>query len=111
MTLFVFLLLSLSVFSEDLDRHVGHQITETYSSGPYLIYDCKKRSFICVDFLNFESCTKDRDFAKKQRYLDMPCAPLKEFEHFQYCKETQYRMIHNISSRDFCYVDGSILGN
>ncbi|MDH5580755.1 MAG: hypothetical protein OEY33_02535 [Bdellovibrionales bacterium] len=111
MALFLSLLLSLSVFSEDLDTYMGHQITDIYSSGSYLIYDCKKRSFICVDFLNFENCSKERDFAKKQRYLNMPCAPLKEFKHFQYCKEAQYQLIHNISSRDFCYVDGTLLGN
>ena len=114
MILLLFLIAFLSQINaqdEDLRPHISFQMTDGYSSGPFLIYDCNKRSFICVDELNFNECRSERKFAIQQRYFNLPCAPLKEFKHYNYCVDQQYELVHNISRRDFCFANESLLRN
>lgn len=108
--LFLLFLIPLGFAEQDyLEPHAPVQISEIYTSGEYLIFDCKKRFYVCVDALNFEQCGEDRQFAIKQGYLNLPCAPLKKFDHHQYCVHAQYEKIYGAFNKEFCFAPDSVL--
>ena len=89
--------------------HHRFQISKLYRSGEYLIYDCNNRHFVCADEISFNECREKRNFAIDKRFFLLPCAPLKKFEHYEVCVETQYSKTYQMGNRDFCFSKGSIL--
>jgi hypothetical protein len=89
-------------FAEDREPHKSVQISIGYFSGQYLIYDCKRASFICVDEYGFQDCQASRDNAIRVSQASLPCAPLKKFPHFDDCEIAQYKEIESPKEKVFC---------
>lgn len=105
MTKFI-LLLFINFFqyssAEIREPHKSVQISIGYFSGEYLIYDCKKGSFACVDEESNEDCEAARAHSIKISELNLPCAPLKKFPHFEDCEAAQYQQIESPKKKHFC---------
>jgi len=96
------LVLFQTAFSEVREPHKSVQISIGYFSGEYLIYDCKKGNFACVDEENYEDCKEARAHSIKIAELQLPCAPLKKFPHFDDCEAAQYQQIESPKKKEFC---------
>jgi len=79
-----------------------HQYDYRFYAGEYLIYDCKKRHFACVNKNGFEYCRLARKKTKLERHSVYACAHLKSFQTLTNCLEKQYEMIHSLPSKLFC---------
>lgn len=78
------------------------RISNKWYRGNYLIYDCAKGSFICVNSVSFEYCENQRKEDIDNRYPTLRCAPLKRFESQKKCFDVQYKSIHNQLPKAFC---------
>ena len=99
LVLLIFLQTSLA---EQREPHKSVQISIGYFSGEYLIYDCWKGNFACVDAESFEDCQESRNHSIKISEFKLPCAPLKKFPHFDDCEEAQYKEIESPKKKVFC---------
>lgn len=78
------------------------KISQEFSQGMFLIYDCKQRSFACVNEPSFALCRKKRSRGYRNKKLALPCAPLKKFTSQAKCFEKQYKLIHSQSEKSYC---------
>ena len=93
--------------AQEREPHKSMQISIGYFSGEYLIYDCKKGHFACVDVDSFEDCQESRAHFIKISEPTLPCAPLKKFPHFDDCEKAQYKEIESPKKREFCFLKRS----
>jgi len=84
-------------------KHNSVQISHILKSGRYLIYDCKKKFFACVDEFSYEACEEDRKGAIAKREDFLPCAPLKRFPHYDVCADVQEEKIRQPIKKRFCW--------
>lgn len=99
LVLLIFLQTSLA---EEREPHKSVQISVGYFSGEYLLYDCKKGHFACVDAESFEDCQESRGHFIKISESILPCAPLKKFPHFEDCEKAQFEEIERPKKKEFC---------
>ena len=85
------------------EKHNSVQIAPILKSGRYLIYDCKKKFFACVDEFSYEACQDDRKGAIAKREDFLPCAPLKRFPHYDDCADVQIEKIRQPIKKRFCW--------
>ncbi|MFZ4714388.1 MAG: hypothetical protein ACOYL6_11770 [Bacteriovoracaceae bacterium] len=78
------------------------QVSEEYYSGPNLIYDCKKGSYICVDDDNVKECAYRRAEAKKFFRTNLDCAFFKRFENILLCQNYQQKKVNNPEGKQYC---------
>ena len=88
--------------SEMERKRAEPKISQEFSRGAFLIYDCKKRSFACVNEPSYNLCKTRRQKGYRDKKLVLPCAPLKEFLSQQKCFEKQYNLIHRQSEKSYC---------
>ncbi len=92
--------------SEVKKQHISKQISVNYRSGTNLIYDCKHKSYACVNIESYEYCSQQRDLEiKEKKSLFLSCAPLKKFESFNECIKDQYYLQHRRRNLSFCRLD------
>ena len=77
-------------------------ISTEFRQGNFLIYDCKKRHFTCVNDEGYLKCGNKREYSYKKRKLNLQCAPLKEYINQKRCFKAVYNMVHSIKSKKFC---------
>jgi hypothetical protein len=77
-------------------------ISNTYRNGEYLIYDCKKRHFACVNNESFAYCKNKRKESFELRQSHHPCAPLKKFKEQELCFKKQVELIGQVPNKKFC---------
>ena len=88
------------------NQHISKQISPNYRSGSNLIYDCKHKSYACVNIESYEYCSQQRDLEiKEKKSLLLSCAPLKKFESFDECIKDQYYLQHRRRNLSFCRLD------
>ena len=78
------------------------QVSNEYYSGPNLIYDCLKKSYICVDDDNAKECQQNRDKAKKEFKTNLSCAVFKRFETIKKCQAYQQVKVNNPEGKRYC---------
>lgn len=78
------------------------RISDKWFRGNYLIYDCEKGNFICVNLFSFNQCQSQREEDKKQKQTHLRCAPFKKFPTQKKCFAEQYRQIENQKPKVFC---------
>jgi predicted DNA-binding WGR domain protein len=88
--------------SEMERRRAEPKISQEFSQGNFLIYDCKQRSFVCVNEPSYLLCKEKRSRGYRERKKVLPCAPLKEFPSQSKCFEKQYKLIHSQSEKSYC---------
>lgn len=78
------------------------KISSEFARGEYLIFDCSKRYFTCVNKVSFEKCKLLREKGYRGKRKLLPCAPLKEFKSQEACFKKQYSLIHNQKAKGYC---------
>lgn len=78
------------------------RISNKWFRGNYLIYDCDKGFYACVNSVSFEKCEFQRTSRKERRQTSLGCAPLKRFNTQAECFEVQYAKVHNQVPKIFC---------
>ncbi|MFP5385656.1 MAG: hypothetical protein ACLGHN_06220 [Bacteriovoracia bacterium] len=108
---FLFFLAADSTRAEDygpLDDEGTFQdiISEEYEAGPFLIYDCKDKHWVCVQPSYYENCKtlRKNDLAQREG-LYHTCAPVGKFPTKKSCFQRQlFLTTHNHGNR-FCIKD------
>lgn len=78
------------------------QISKKYYDGQFLIFDCGKSHWTCVDEDGFKECKKDRDLAGKDYRRNLVCMPFKEFKTKKECEHFQQKKVNNPEGKRFC---------
>ena len=78
------------------------QISQKYYDGQYLIYDCAKHHWTCVDLDGFKECQEERSKAGKDYKRNLACAPFKEFKTKKECEVFQQKKVNNPEGKKFC---------
>lgn len=78
------------------------RISNKWYRGNYLIYDCSKGNYICVNDISFLTCGDQREADINERLTNLRCAPLKRFDSQEECFKVQYEKIHNQMPKLFC---------
>ena len=102
--LLVLLIFFPPAFAQRKEPHKSIQISVGYFSGQYLIYDCKKGFFACVDEDGFEDCRGSREFSIKILEAILPCAPLRKYPHYDDCWAAQKEEIESPKKKEFCFL-------
>jgi hypothetical protein len=79
------------------------QIDWKYRAGPYLIFDCERNHYACVDTFGNSNCQEERNFAIGKKLISYPCAPLKKFDDKKACVEKTYQIMGRNALHRFCY--------
>lgn len=77
-------------------------ISEVYRSGNFLIYDCVRGNYACVNKDGFEYCKSVREESLKEGDKILSCAPLKKFNRYQFCIEQQKVLVDYPVDKLFC---------
>lgn len=80
-------------------------ISEDLQAGPYLIYDCTKKSWICVLKEHFDECAKKREIDEYSDKAYARCVPVAEYEVKFACFQEQLRLVTTVDSEKLCVVD------
>lgn len=80
-------------------------ISDDLQAGPYLIYDCTKKSWICVLKEHFTECENKRKEDESNQKTYARCAPLIEYSVKFACFQEQLRLATNVDSEKLCVLD------
>lgn len=80
-------------------------ISEKYFAGPYLIYDCEEKHWVCVMEDDFKECQKKRDEDKNNKKEILGCAPLGSFPTKKSCFQRQLFLTGQNHGTRFCISD------
>ncbi len=78
-------------------------ISNIYRRGPFLIYDCERGYYACVNKDGFNYCKDIRNDSRKKRYRILSCAPLKKFEVKKDCIAVQKKLVDYPVNKFFCF--------
>lgn len=74
-----------------------------YHAGEYLIYDCERAHYACVNKEGNDNCREERSEAIEKKLPQYPCAPLKKFENKKECVKENYHIQDIGAKKRFCY--------
>lgn len=80
-----------------------YQIDLKYNAGEYLIYDCLKKHYACVDKDSNKNCLDERQEALVLKGPLLPCSPLKKFDDKVACVKGHYKAVDSMALKRFCY--------
>jgi len=80
-----------------------YKIDSKYFAGKYLIYDCEKKHYACVDLAGSQRCKELRISAIASNAQVYPCAPLSAFPDKKSCVEKNYKFVESNAKKSFCY--------
>jgi hypothetical protein len=84
-------------------RKNNYQIDWKYNAGEYLIFDCDRNHYACVNDEGNNNCLEERKFAIETKEIKYPCAPLKKFSDKKTCVKKNYQIVDLNAIRAFCY--------
>lgn len=90
-----------SKFLNDFDPEKD-LISEEYTAGAFLIYDCKERHWVCVMASDFEACQKGWSQENKEFSDRNKCFPVKEFPNKKSCFQEQLFLVSQNHSAQYC---------
>lgn len=107
MFFFFLILLSYQSFAqvdEALEnRRANYQINDYYKAGSYLIFDCFRDYYTCVDEDGFKRCREKRQQDMEKKLNVFTCAPLKKFQTQTICAQKNYEVVEAVAKKHFCY--------
>lgn len=111
LSIFVFAFICLSAnaqtekkIDDSLETKLANfKIDEHYRAGEYLIFDCKKKAYTCVDENSNETCKLRREESKAKGIRPYLCAPLKKFADREKCLVENYKVVEAVNFERFCY--------
>ena len=84
-------------------RRTDYRIDWKYFAGKYLIYDCERKHYACVNLEGNANCLQERKFAIEKKTNMYPCAPLASFADKKKCAEKNYDVVDINAPKRFCY--------
>lgn len=84
-------------------KRANYQINDYFKAGNYLIYDCFRGYYTCVDEDGFNKCKELRQKDKVDNKPQYSCAQLKKFSDHAGCAKTNYEVIEANAKKRFCY--------
>lgn len=102
---FTFVISAAHSASDQMDegRKPDYPIDWKYKAGDYLIYDCDRGHYACVDKDGYTNCDEERKYALEVKAKIYPCAPLKKFTDKKECIQKQYEILAINANKRFCY--------
>ena len=85
------------------NRIIDYQMDWKYSAGDYLIFDCERGHYACVNEEGNTNCVEERNFVLEKKAKFYPCAPLGKFASKRSCIENSYKIVDINAPRRFCY--------
>lgn len=101
--LYLFIFLFSAGFYPAVSESQVFALSDTYVSGPYLVYDCSRKHWACVSEENFNDCKfqRNEDLEYREK-LTHSCSPISLFPSFQSCNQRKlFLTTHNHGQR-FC---------
>jgi hypothetical protein len=80
-------------------------ISEEYEAGPFLIYDCQKKAWICVLEPYQKDCLEKRAKDVHDKKLELSCAFISELPNKKSCFQKQLFMASQNMGTRFCIGD------
>ena len=77
-------------------------ISRDYYQGEFLIYDCEKGSFVCVNERGFQMCKGKREGDRYLKKISYRCAPLKKYKTQKDCFAAQLKFVNHPKKKSFC---------
>lgn len=96
-------LLITSALGQKEDEDGEKLLSDKYYSGPYLVYDCQDKHWVCTDKEAVESCNAARKRALERKGITMPCFVVKEYKKYKGCLKSNKKMINQIGDTKYCY--------
>ncbi len=84
-------------------RDTNYQIDWKYKGGEYLIYDCERDHYACVNIDGDNNCKEERNFAMEVKAAKYPCVSFKKFDNKKSCLEKNYEVVERKVVKRFCY--------
>jgi hypothetical protein len=81
---------------------LDNELSLLYSRGPYLVYDCQSRHWVCTGKNEVERCKNAREFSIVENEVNLPCAVIKVFEDEKSCQKKQQIVIDGALENRFC---------
>lgn len=106
--LMLFLLMSTSAFGYDGEKVLNDYdpktdiISEEYEAGPYLMYDCQQKHFVCVLENYYKECQEKRDKDIHEKKLHLSCAPIEQMPNKKSCFQKQLFFVSQNHGTKFC---------
>lgn len=106
--IYLFLFFSFNSFpaaEENVNQFVNpnYAIDWKYVAGEFLIYDCTRGHYACVNFESNLNCIQERNYAIERKMKKYPCAALAKFSNKKLCVEKNYKIVDINAPRRFCY--------
>lgn len=80
-------------------------IAENYEAGPFLIYDCKERHWVCVLESYYKDCEASREEDQLLKKLELRCAPITKLSNKKSCFQQQLFLTSQNAGSNFCVGD------
>lgn len=85
--------------------HKRDIISRDYVTGPYLIYNCERKHWVCVLEEYFEDCKEMRAEDERFNRPQARCAPVGEFDVKFSCFQEQLRLVSNVDPTKLCILE------
>ncbi|GEM_PF-3121892 len=100
--LFFFEQMALAQVKSPVLEPLADIISDDYEAGPFLIYNCEKKHWVCVIEDNYTSCQNQRLADDKKEGVEHSCAPIGKFPTKKSCfQRVLYMTGQNYGDR-FC---------
>lgn len=97
-------LISFSSFSQDVPVYLEeYPLDDRYKAGKFLIYDCQRKHYACVNQDGNNSCIERREESKAKNAGEYDCAPLKTFPDKKNCLLKNYEVVEMNAWKRFCF--------
>lgn len=100
---FFFLLFISSLQIVHAERAENFQMDWKYTGGKYLIFDCERSHYACVNKEGQDNCLEERKYALEIKAKSYPCAPLRVFSDQVACIKESYKIVDIGANKRFCF--------
>ena len=73
-------------------------ISNKYSEGEFLIYDCVDKHYVCADQTSEQICKRKYEKESRENYTNFTCLVLQKFENSKKCHQKQFSVIHELDT-------------
>ena len=106
---FIFLNTSLLFAAENRGLNVGVDFDNEsptldafYVRGPYLVYDCTTKHWVCTGELEYNRCVVQREEAILDLTYNLPCAVFDMYHKRKDCHDAQINLTNTARFERFC---------
>ena len=85
------------------EMRANFQINDYFKAGSYLIFDCWRGYYTCVDEDGYKLCGELRQQDMDKKKSEYSCAPLKNFPTKTACAKKNYEVVEAVAKKRFCY--------